>query len=350
MNSKNGQGAKNTATQKKTFGYACGDIETRSSLSPEDDFKIFNEVSFNFKRLYIKDGVKFIDGFYKGKDIEELMNNEYYLIHTTKIRDKEYVFNDILFTSIYNVDFETKDITFKVIPLANEDKKEVFYSYFKKVYKEKKIESPYKEFELDESVEKEFLFKYLYESLEFETDSKLNPLKNTILDMQLGKVKSYKEIIFGALNMEKMIQDFFGFIKEQRNKKSPDIVRDIYIYHIYEYRHYYPYYQYPYYYLSSTPTWTTTTTGTPSWGNYNALTSSSTTLTGTMSGDLTMNSGVTTTGYSTALNELDATTSYYSTATTSSTSQDFSLEYEGSMDNKIDDLYSKLSKINENNL
>ena len=138
MNSKNGQGAKNTTTQKKTFGYACGDIETRSSLSPEDDFKIFNEVSFNFKRLYIKDGVKFIDGFYKGKDIEELMNNEYYLIHTTKIRDKEYVFNDILFTSIYNVDFETKDITFKVIPLANEDKKEVFYSYFKKVYKEKK--------------------------------------------------------------------------------------------------------------------------------------------------------------------------------------------------------------------
>jgi Fic family protein len=170
--------------------------------------------------------------------------------------------------------------------------------------------------------------------------------------MQLGKVKSYKEIIFGALNMEKMIQDFFGFIKEQKNKKSPDIVRDIYIYHIYEYRHYYPYYQYPYYYLSSTPTWTTTTTATPSW-NYNALTSSSTTLTGTMSGDLTMNSGVATTGYSTTLNELDAldaTTSYYSTATTSSTSQDFSLEYEGSMDNKIDDLYSKLSKINENNL
>jgi hypothetical protein len=339
MKNTNGQDAKNLGTQKRTFGYACGDISRRNSLSPEEDFRIYGEIPFNFKRLYIQNGTKFVDGFYKGNDIEELMNNDHYLVHTSKIKDSAYIFNDILFTRIYNVNFETRDITLQVISLDDEDKKEVYYSYFKKVYKDKGIESPYKEFELDETVEKEFLFKYLYESLEFETSDKLKKLKDIILSMQLNKVKSYKEIIFGTLNMDKMIQDFFGFIKNQRTKKSPDIVRDIYVHHIYEYRHYYPYYNYP-----ST---TTPYLGYPYVVSNNSLTVPGTTgiwtTSDTSNTTYTLNSASTISG-----------TNYISTATSSSASLDgmyyTNTDNISTDDSLVESLYEKLEKITENNL
>jgi hypothetical protein len=350
MNDKKGQGAKKLTTQKRTFGYACDEISGEKTLSPEGNLKIYNEIPFNFKRLYIKDGEKFIDGFYKGNDIEELMNNDYYLIHTSKIKECKYIFNDILFTKIYNVNYETKDMTFKVIPLSDDGKKEMYYSYFKKVYKDKEIESPYKEFELDETVEKEFLFKYLYESLNFETSKKLQTLRDIILDMQFGKVKSYKEIIFSALDMEKMIQDFFGFIKEQRNKKSTDIVRDIYIHHVYEYQYYYPYYNYQYPYTV--------------WNLSNQNASGYIDLTTTSSADLSGSPFSYTTGAATSVSSLDTTVStdyFANTATTNSfsgltVSNNYDINSitlsndETTVDDKIDDLYTKLLKINENNL
>jgi len=239
----NGRDAK-TKPQKRTFAYACSDVSGTSGNYVENaDFRIYSKIEFNFKNVNVSNGLKTIEGFYKGDNLDELLNNDYYIIHALKISDEEYGYNDVLFTQVYNVDYDTKDVSFRVFRIDEDDKKSILFNYFKKIYLEKEIESPYKEFNLDEKLEKEFLFKYFYEALNFKKSEKFGPLISLITDMQFDKIKTYKEIILNeALNMDKMMEDFFKFIKGSQNNQTNTIIYNIYNRDIYDYQTYYPYY------------------------------------------------------------------------------------------------------------
>jgi len=235
-------GREGTKPQKRTFAYACSDVSgTSGSYVENADFRIDSKIQFQFKNINVFKGLKTIEGFYKGDNLDELLNSDYYIIHALKFSDDDYGYNDVLFTQIYDVDYDTKNVSFKVLQLNEDDKKAILFNYFKKIYLEKEIETPYKEFNLDDKLEKEFLFKYFYEALDFKKSEKFGPLISLITDMQFDKIKTYKEIILNkALNMDKMMEDFFKFIKGSKSNQTNTVIYNIYNRRVYDYQRYYP--------------------------------------------------------------------------------------------------------------